>query len=309
MRGVGRLKRILGQTSDRRSPVLRSLAALKMAEQPLLVVDIGALGGLLPELAPIEGFVQAVGFDPDPDECERLNAAARERGLDHRFLPYAVTGSDGRRSFQVLRKEASSSLLPPNREYHDRFPEAERMDVMRTVEVETRALGSVLAAEEICPELLKLDAHGVEGQILESLHDEHWGGLLAVHVELMLAEHYLGQNPVGAVHDRLREHDLELYSLKRYASRRAGFDTGRYRSRGQLAFADALYLRQASRLDRPEQRRLAVIAAAFRHYDFALELLADDEAARSVVLSLARRKRRDGASTQPWSSDGTGDWI
>lgn len=130
-----------------------------------MVVDIGALGGLLPELAPIEAHVKAVGLDPDPADCDRLNQDARERGVPHRYLPFAVAGSDGSRPFRVFRKEASSSLLEPNRDYHDRFPDSERMDVVKAIDVDTRALGPLLVAEGIEPEFLKLDAHRVEDEI------------------------------------------------------------------------------------------------------------------------------------------------
>jgi FkbM family methyltransferase len=300
VRGLARLKRLL---SSKPKGDLADLARTTL-DEPLVVVDIGALGGLLPELAPIEGHARAIGFDPDPDECDRLNQDARARGLPHRYLPFAVAGSDGPRTFRVYRKEASSSLLEPNRDYHDRFPESERMDVVKTIEVDTRALGPLLAAEHVEPEFLKLDAHGVEDEILASLDEGQWAGLLAVHAELLLAPHYVGQTGIGAVHDRLVEHGFELYSLRRYSSRRAAFDNGAVRSRGQLAFADALYLRRTRDLPPERRRRLAVVAAAFRHYDFAHELLGSDEAARAQVLSLAARPGRG-----PWSSDTGEDWI
>lgn len=286
---------------------LSQLAEAVLGDDRLLVADVGALGGLLPELAPLARQVRAVGFDPDAEECARLNADAEAAGLPHRFLPYAVTGTDGRRSFHVLRKEASSSLLPPNRDYHDRFPESERMDVMRTVEVETRAFGPLLAAEGERAEFLKLDAHGVEGEILDSLLDTQWDDLLGAHMELLLGHHYVGQGTLGSMHDTLRRHGLELYSLKRYSSRRASFDASRHASRGQLAFADGLYLRNPAQLDEAQRRRLAVVAAAFRHYDLAHELLASDLEAARLVLALAKRRR--GVPAQPWSSDGPDDWI
>lgn len=298
------LRRLKGLHSSGKRGTLEDVAATALRAGPLVVVDVGALGGLLPELAPIEAHVQAVGFDPDPAECERLNDDARARGVPHRYLPFAIAGSDGPRTFRVFRKEASSSLLEPNRDYHDRFPDSERMDIVKTIAVDTRALGPLLAAEGVEPEFLKLDAHGVEDEILASLRDDQWGRLLAVHAELLLAPHYVGQTGIGAVHDRLIEHGFEVYSLRRYSSRRAGFDTDAFRSRGQLAFADALYLRRARDLSPEQQRRLAVVAAAFRHYDFAHELLNGDEAARAAVLSLAPRPGRG-----PWSSDTSDDWI
>lgn len=305
MQGVRRLSRALARRTEPTDSTLSELARSALLDAPLTVIDVGALGGLLPELAPIERYVAAVGFDPDPAECERLNAHAQARGMEHRYLPYAVAGDDGTRTFHVLRKEASSSLLEPNREYHDRFPDAERMDVMETLDVETRALGPLLASQGVEAEFLKLDAHGVENEILASLADEQLARLLGAHVELLLAEHYVGQTSLGAVHDRLLTAGLELYSLKRYSSRRAGFDSFRYRTRGQLSFCDALYLRRADGLSAEQRRRLMVVAAAFRHYDFAHELAAGDEPARETLLRLASAGRGRG----PWESDGSGDWI
>lgn len=283
--------------------MLRALAERALDGRPLAVVDVGALWGLLPELRPIEGLLSAVGFDPDAEECERLNADARERGLRQRFLPYAVTGADERRTFRLMRKEATSSLLEPNRAFFDRFPEAERVDVVDRFELETRAFGPLLAAEGVQLEFLKLDAHGLEGAILDSLDDSQRRAILAVHVEVLFAELYHGQSGFGEIHARLTAAGCELYELKRYSYRRRSFDTTSRRTRGQIAFADALYLREPEGLVPEQRRRLAVVAALFRHFDLAHELLADDPALAEAVLALAPQGA-DG----PWASDAD-DWL
>jgi FkbM family methyltransferase len=302
-REVPGVRRRLGGV-DQTGPKLQALAELTLGGRPLAVVDVGALWGLLPELQPIERFVSAVGFDPDAEECERLNAAAQERGLRQRFLPYAVTGADERRTFHLMRKEATSSLLEPNRDFFDRFPDAERVDVVDRFELDTRAFGPLLAAEGIEAEFLKLDAHGVEGEILDSLDETQLRALLAVHVEVLFATLYRGQSDFGDVDRRLRAAGFELYELKRYSYRRRSFDSARYRTRGQIAFGDALYLRDPDALSPEQRRRLAVVAALFRHFDFAQELIADDPALVEAITALAPAQGASG----PWLSDAD-DWI
>jgi FkbM family methyltransferase len=289
---------------DRDGEVLRALAGKAFGERPLAVVDVGALWGLLPELLPIETFVSAVGFDPDAEECERLNAAARERGLRQRFLPHLVAGADGRRTFHVTRKQAASSLLEPNRALYDPYPEAERMDVVDRLDVETRAFGPLLAAEGIEVELLKLDAQGVEAEILGSLDEAQLREVIAVHVEVLFAELYRGQCNFADVDARLTGAGFDLYELKRYSWRRSTFDSARFRTRGRIAFADALYFRNPSDFSPEQRRRLAVLAAVFRHYDLACELVADDRDLVEAIIALA--PTRD--ATGPWVTDAD-DWL
>jgi FkbM family methyltransferase len=297
------LRRVPDQ-ADRVDEKLRALAGEALEGRPLAVVDVSAREGLLPELQPIETFVSAVGFDPDAAECERFNAAARERGLDQRFLPYAVTGGDGQRTFRLTRKPAASSLLEPNHRLYEDFPDAERMDVVDRFELETRALGPLLAAEGIAPEFLKLDLQGLEAEVLDSLAGTQLRDILAIHVEVLFAELYVGQCSFADVDGRLRRAGFQLYELKRYSWRRRSFDSERYRSRGRIAFADALYLRDPDGLSPAQRRRLALVAAIFRHFDLAQELVSDDPALVEAVAALTPTQGAQG----PWLSDAD-DWI
>lgn len=303
IQGVTYLRRVVDGT-DRTNAKVHALADRALEGQPLAVVDVGALWGLLPELQPIESFVDAVGFDPDAEECARLNAAAHERGLRQRFLPYAVTGADELRTFHLTRKAASSSLLEPNRPFYDSFPDAERMEVVQRFEIATRAFGPLLAVESIEVEFLKLDAHGLEADILASLTEQQLRGILAVHVEVLLAEMFRGQCGFADVDGHLRAAGFELYELKRYSFRRRTFDSERYRTRGQIAFADALYLRHPNGLAPKQRRRLAVVAAVFRHFDLACDLVADDPVLTERIIELAPTRNARG----PWMSD-TDDWL
>jgi FkbM family methyltransferase len=315
-------KRLRGD--ERRRLLLARFADTVFAHEPLSVVDAGALFGLQPELEPIAHRVDAVAFEPDANECARLNERAQREGLRQRFIPVAIGGADEQRVLNVTRQPASSSLLEPNAQYFARFPNSERMDVVERVPVEVRDLDGVLAELGVAPEYLKLDVHGVESEVLRGLSAERCHRLLGVHVEIAVAPHWVGQSSLGEIDSLIRERGLELYSIRRYSSRRAGFDATRLASRGQLSFIEALYLRDDRTLDPSAHPRLAVLAATFGHLDYALHLLEDNPAAAAIATDLARRLHgvrgtlsRFGADAEAgfgplagsWSSDQPPDWL
>ena len=269
----------------------RDLARRVLAAEPLRVVDAGALWGLQPELESIADYADAIGFDPDEGECERLNRQAADGSRKQRFLPYAVAGVDEERDFHVTKMAASSSLLMPNHRLHGRFPDAADHDVVESIRLRTYAFGPLLEREGVEPEFLKLDVHGVEPEVLDSLNERQWDGLLGVHVEVLFAQLYIGAGTFAEIDLLLRVRGFELYALKRNAALRDGFDARQIASRGQLMFGDALYLRNPDALPYERLSRLAVVAATFDHVDVACKLLerAGEYDAAALVSTAARR--------------------
>src|ERR1700733_15665799 len=87
---------------------------------PLMTaVDIGAmlLGGHTDPYLRLNklGRLNVIGFEPQPAECDKLNALALP---GRRYLPYAV-GDGTRRSFFVTNTGMTSSLLRPNKNSAD----------------------------------------------------------------------------------------------------------------------------------------------------------------------------------------------
>ena len=50
-----------------------------LVERPLVALDIGARRGFVDDLLPIAAAVDAIGFEPDSDECECLNRTAQNQ--------------------------------------------------------------------------------------------------------------------------------------------------------------------------------------------------------------------------------------
>jgi hypothetical protein len=126
----------------------------------MVVVDIGAmlLAGQVDPLARMSelGQLRVIGFEPQIDECQRLNARA---GMGRTYLPYAIANGE-RRTLYVTNTGMTSSLLRPNLSVASHFNNlAELMQVVATPEIDTVRLDDV-------PEIHQ---HGcdLESEILE----------------------------------------------------------------------------------------------------------------------------------------------
>ena len=109
---------------------------------PLVVVDVGARGG-------IEWFWKAFGegvciiaFEPDAQECARLQA---EAPTSTTYLPLALDAARGKRTLHVARFAAASSFYPNDQAWCSRFDVGESLIVDSQIEVATTTLREALA--------------------------------------------------------------------------------------------------------------------------------------------------------------------
>jgi FkbM family methyltransferase len=246
---------------------------------PFTLVDIGSRGGVDGRWRPFAGDIAVVAIEGDRSAVADAGDAA---GAYRAFAWICAVLSDrpGTTTFYRTRKPGCSSIFPPNRALLDRFPEVERFDVLDVAPAESVTLDDVLRDHAIeDADFLKVDTQGSELAILR-------GGraALASAVRLELEVEFLplyeGQ-PLFADVDRfVRDHGFELFDLNRfYWKQRAGRDA---RGRGQLVFADALYLKTPDRLcadlltRRPESgvTKVCIAAGAYGYFDYALDVLA-----------------------------------
>lgn len=142
-----------------------------LAERSLVALDIGARRGFVADLLPIAAAVDAIGFEPDAGECERLNREARStkgpwRSL--RFIATALAGETGRHDLHLTRRGGTSSMLAAFPGVGARYMRDDYFAVERRVTVDTLTLDDALARFEIgAPAYLKVDVEGMEKAIFE----------------------------------------------------------------------------------------------------------------------------------------------
>jgi FkbM family methyltransferase len=248
-----------------------------LAGDRLRLFDVGARGGIDPRWHPFHGYIEAIGFEPDPVECERLNREAASSDAQIRFLPYALARSEGEVTFHEANWPPASSIYPPNEAFLRPFPYASHLlgvkDRRRTQAV---SLDQACRAEDVWPDCLKLDVEGAELQVLEG-GERATGETLVLELEVEFAPLRRGQPLFADVDAYLRGRGWTLLGLRRVHWRRsAGLDPNATGYGGQLTQADALYYNAPlleKGLSPARALKVVLILSAYRQVDLALDLL------------------------------------
>ena len=256
-------------------------------EFPFVFVDVGARGEIDRRWIPFKKHFQAVQVEADKAAYEELIAAAAS---DPTLKPVfaALHNAPGTIKFHITRKGECSSVIPPNREILDRFSDSKRFDVVSTLSLEATTLDIALQRNGInAIDFLKIDAQGSTLPILK-------GGLQAlegaygVEVETEFLPMYEGQSLFNEVDCFMRSKGFELFDINRFYWKRPNGGM-KVKHRGQLVFADALYLRSPEefmkRIDGHAKSKVlkATLASfAYGYTDLAIEIW-DRALAESIV--------------------------
>lgn len=269
------------------SAIARSVAALGH-ERPVTLVDIGAAGGIPPRWRGLQGRLLTIGFEPHRTNFERL-----EPDSSHIYLNTALLAEEKTVPFYLTSKLQCSSILRPNLETLERFPDQTRWDVVDVEEVRGESLDRALAANGVAGvDFLKLDAEGAELEILSGAAETLARNVVGVEVEVRFAAVHHDQPYFADVDVFLRRADFELIDLRRVYWKRKAYAHTRGR-KGQLVVGDALYFRSPGTFP-PEGSVTNALAiyALYGYLDIALELVDAAEADGRIDGRIAGAARR-----------------
>jgi FkbM family methyltransferase len=268
-------------------------------DNPLVIVDIGASGGIDRRWTRFTHACRGILFEPDPREYERLRADGSARLV---VLNAALSDTAGSVDFHLCRKQQTSSVFLPNLEFLRRFPQIERFDITRTLQMETDTLDHQLQAHAIDDiDFIKIDTQGYELPILRG-SAASLARAAGLQIEVSFAPIYRDQPLFADVDAHMRAHGFELFDLKRHFWRRKDIASGK----GQLIYADAVYFRPPeqiaglSGLSAQKAMRALCVYLAYERTDIARELLnrlnefgmpsaAAREHANAAIASIERR--------------------
>ena len=276
-----------------------------LVERPLVALDVGARGGFVDDLLPIAAAVDAIGLEPDSDECERLNRTAQNESgswRSLRFIPAALAKEPGQRVLHITRRGGTSSMLAAIPGVGARYTRDDYFTDERTVKVDTLTLDEVLVRFQVDkPAYMKIDVEGMEREVFDG-GAQTLNQVLAVRTEVAFLQTRYGQPLYHEIDALLREHDLlpfgflELHEWRRTTKRKhplAGRSPIPF-SRGQLVHGDVIYLCDAETMDDSRAAavdRMVQLAGLALCYDFV------DEAAAILRRSpVAEALRREGES-------------
>lgn len=258
-------------------------------------IDIGARGGFTTDLAPIGGAIDAIGFEPDLAECERLNAvtsAGRASGLRSlRYVPSAV-GEAGERTLNLYRARGCTSLLEGDVEFAAQFARGDYFILDGQVQVRVERLDDAARRFDFAhAQFMKIDIQGAELEAIRSAPDLVSRSLLAIRSEVEFAPLYKGQPLFADLDAELRAKGFMLARFLSQHEWRRGDRTRGDRiapgpvplTEGQLIHGDVLYFRRPETMsattesDQDRLINLALLAYAYGHLDISAVVLSRPE--------------------------------
>ncbi len=206
-----------------------------------MLADIGSAGGLHRRWLPLRRNVTAILFDP----LDASTGSERDR-----HFPVAIAAAKGRATLHVTRRVSMTSTLLPNAELLGRFwDKPGHTEVVSTREVPTDQLDSVMQANGIALDAIKIDVQGGEYGVLSGARSAFTNSLFLAEIEVSFFERYSGLRTIADVIALMREWNFELIDLsrlKRYRYRNSfgivNPSLGLGDWAGRLAFCDALFM-------------------------------------------------------------------
>jgi FkbM family methyltransferase len=130
----------------------------------LTLVDVGARWGAHDRWLPLEKIAEILCFEPDEEECRRLEASRRP---NIRYLPIGLSDSNGERDLFITLEPACSSNFEPIRALHEHYPGLAIVRPMSKITMSCQRLDDVLIEQGIgVVSALKLDTQGSELSIM-----------------------------------------------------------------------------------------------------------------------------------------------
>lgn len=253
--------------------------------KPLGFIDLGARGGVHPLVEPLAAVTAVLGFEPDKEECARLNAelASRSPWAACSIEPVAIAAEESDAQLYLMSVPTNHSLRPPNVRFTRRYNMV-KWEQVGVIPVRTTSLDKILfgqrAQEDYWGEFLKLDTEGTEFDILKGAQRTLAERTVAIFSEIEFFEVREGQKLFSDIEMFLRGFGFAFYGFVTMAQRsRKLLDKRKEAGRERLIYGDAVFFKdplpggpQSAPLSERGNHILFICATLLGYYDFALEL-------------------------------------
>ncbi len=180
-------------------------------------------------------------FEPDPREFDRLKKSFNNRN-NYIVLNSVLSDSVGETDFYLCRKQQVSSVYPPNFKFLEKFPDAERLGIVKRMRIPTDTLDRQLKKNGINDiAFIKIDTQGYELPILRGATNTLIN-VIGLELEVEFMPIYENQPLFRDVDKFVTDCGFEIFDIKRCFWKRK--KTKNYGvGKGQLIWGDALYFR------------------------------------------------------------------
>ena len=234
------------------------------------------------------GVAEVTGFEPNPTEYARL----KDRQGPYKYLPVFL--GDGKpATFHRTRYPGCSSLLTPDPDVIDLFTTIGCADPAGNFHVQSTERVETVRLDDLQPNLavdfLKIDVQGYELEIMRH-GTRTLSNTVVIECEVEFLPLYRDQALFGDIQCFLRDQGFVLHKLIDVGGRpfRPFAPTNPFLPMSQLLWADAIFVRDFTRLDRFDDdallRAVAILDLVYASYDLPVLLLGEYDRRRQTRL-------------------------
>ncbi|WP_347485396.1 FkbM family methyltransferase [Vandammella animalimorsus] len=185
-----------------------------MVTEPIVILDIGCRWGFAERFLKPEhlGKFKIYGFDPDQEECARLQAAyAHMPSGAVTCVPQGLAREIGRRNLYITKDPACSSLHPPIQFLAENYPELDCIRLEKIISIDVTTLKKWAQENSIKNiDYIKIDTQGSELEILKGA-EEILESVNCIDIEVEFNPIYEGQSLFWEVDAYLRTKGFQLW--------------------------------------------------------------------------------------------------
>ncbi len=214
-------------------------------DHPIVLVDVGARGGVHDRWRRIGRHLEIVAFEPDPRSADVDSTGF----ADFSFVPVALSNvSDDAAELYLTRNPVKSSLLEPDLNIVRGFGGWQAYEVVEKTTLQVDRLDAHLnqTPRQYC-DFMKVDVQGGELAVLEGAANALEHGMLGLEVEINFIQRYKNLPCFWEIDRHLGSLGFSVFDLERRFWRRELGGTDRSR-KGQISHGNALYFRRIESL-------------------------------------------------------------
>lgn len=184
----------------------------KLEEERVVVLDVGAAGGVQPAWLPELDYIDLIMIEPSPTEVAKLEAQLKEYSSVS-ILNVGLSNLEGKQTLFRTKFRQCSSLLEPNAALVARYRVGPAFAVVAQEEIECRRYDNLMREGRAPqPDVVKIDVQGAEKLVLEGM-GAALDKVLGIEIESHFYPLYQGQTLFGDMVTWLAEKGFRLRRL------------------------------------------------------------------------------------------------
>lgn len=259
----------------------------------IIAYDVGARRGVFDDLRLISKNTALIGFEPDQEECQKLNSELLTSKHNYKsitYFPYALGKSKEKVDLNIYSQPGCSSKFKVKRELSESFSRSDYFDEKGVFNMDVVALDSLVESNEVpSPDFIKIDVQGMEVEVFQGGAKSIRSSVVGIRTEAYFRELYENQPLFNDIDTILRGvgfvpiRFLEMHEWRRLTKvkhpKLASIDLPY--SYGEMMHADILYLLDPENInisgdqDIKKYIKAALVALCYRNYDYAYTIFSN----------------------------------